>query len=113
MHLIYQILGGNLSNAWRLRLVLRAQTSHNLHLVWGRPRWMEATMLGRDWLRKAATISLSLTLLAVAALAAAALAQEKPLEIGVLALGPRPVPEWRCGPESYRLASAERRTETK
>src|SRR5438105_1585324 len=34
-------------------------------------------------------------------------AQEKPLQIGVLALGPRKVPTWRCGPETFQLASTE------
>jgi putative tryptophan/tyrosine transport system substrate-binding protein len=38
--------------------------------------------------------------------------QEKRLEIGVLALGPRPVPAWHCGPRAYQLASAERPRET-
>src|SRR5580692_7400317 len=38
--------------------------------------------------------------------------QEKRIEIGVLALGPRPVPAWHCGREDYRLASAERPRET-
>lgn len=47
------------------------------------------------------------------AVATPAMAQEKPIEIGVLALGPRPVPQWRCGPESHRLASTERHNETK
>src|SRR5262249_14001445 len=37
---------------------------------------------------------------------------QKPLDIGVLALGPRNMPTWRCGP-SPRLASAEPRRETK
>jgi len=40
------------------------------------------------------------------------MAQEKRIEIGVLALGPRPVPAWHCGPADYRLASAERPRET-
>jgi putative tryptophan/tyrosine transport system substrate-binding protein len=38
--------------------------------------------------------------------------QERPLDIGVLALGPRPVPVWHCGPQSFQLASAERPRET-
>jgi putative ABC transport system substrate-binding protein len=41
-----------------------------------------------------------------------AAAQEKRIEIGVLALGPRPVPVWHCGPQSFQLASAERPRET-
>jgi putative tryptophan/tyrosine transport system substrate-binding protein len=40
-----------------------------------------------------------------------AYAQEKPLEIGVLALGPRKLPAWRCGP-GYELASQESKNET-
>jgi putative ABC transport system substrate-binding protein len=39
-------------------------------------------------------------------------AQEKRIEIGVLALGPRPVPAWHCGPRAFQLASAERPRET-
>ena len=38
---------------------------------------------------------------------------QKPLEIGVLALGPRNMPAWRCGPGAPRLASEESRRETK
>jgi ABC-type uncharacterized transport system substrate-binding protein len=38
---------------------------------------------------------------------------QKPLEIGVLALGPRNMPAWRCGPDAPRLAAAESRRETK
>jgi putative ABC transport system substrate-binding protein len=41
-----------------------------------------------------------------------AAAQEKPLQIGVLALGPRNIPDWHCGPRAYQLASAEPRRET-
>jgi ABC-type uncharacterized transport system substrate-binding protein len=41
-----------------------------------------------------------------------AAAEERRLEIGVLALGPRPVPVWHCGPQSFQLASAERPRET-
>jgi putative ABC transport system substrate-binding protein len=39
-------------------------------------------------------------------------AQEKPLEIGVLALGPRNLPVWQCGQGTPRLAAAEPRRET-
>jgi len=42
----------------------------------------------------------------MAAAQLSAYAQQKPLEIGVLALGPRKLPASRCGPESYQLASA-------
>src|SRR5262245_35094784 len=38
---------------------------------------------------------------------------QKPLEIGVLALGPRNMPAWRCAPDAPRLAAAESRRETK
>jgi hypothetical protein len=41
-----------------------------------------------------------------------AAAQQKPIEIGALALGPRSVPTWRCTPAQYGPASAERRQET-
>ncbi|HEY2231330.1 MAG TPA: ABC transporter substrate-binding protein [Xanthobacteraceae bacterium] len=41
-----------------------------------------------------------------------ALAQERPIQIGVLALGPRNVPAWHCGTSDNQLASAERRRET-
>jgi putative ABC transport system substrate-binding protein len=40
------------------------------------------------------------------------LAQERPIQIGVLALGPRNVPAWHCGTSDNQLASAERRRET-
>jgi putative ABC transport system substrate-binding protein len=53
---------------------------------------------------------LTAALLPVATLPAAA--QERPIQIGVLALGPRNVPAWHCGPSDYQLASAERRRET-
>jgi hypothetical protein len=33
-------------------------------------------------------------------------ADEKPIEIGVLALGPRSVPAWQCDSDEYPLASA-------
>src|SRR5438105_634357 len=39
-------------------------------------------------------------------------AQEKPLEIGVLALGPRIIPVWQCGSEPHQPASAQPRHET-
>jgi putative ABC transport system substrate-binding protein len=38
---------------------------------------------------------------------------QKPLEIGVLALGPRNMPSWHCGPGAPRLAAAEPRRETR
>ena len=39
-------------------------------------------------------------------------AADKPIEIGVLALGPRYVPAWRCGETDYRPGSANLRQET-
>ncbi len=44
--------------------------------------------------------------------ALAARAQERPLEIGVLALGPRPVPVWSCGAASGPTAEPRPRQET-
>jgi putative ABC transport system substrate-binding protein len=38
-------------------------------------------------------------------------AADKPIEIGVLALGPRYVPAWRCGETDYRPGSADLRQE--
>ena len=38
---------------------------------------------------------------------------QKPLEIGVLALGPRNMPAWRCGPGTPQPAAAEARRETR
>jgi hypothetical protein len=63
----------------------------------------------RDRLRSA-TYSIIAVLLLASPMPVAA--QEKPIEIGVLALGPRTVPAWNCGPAGFRLASAERRRET-
>jgi putative ABC transport system substrate-binding protein len=39
-------------------------------------------------------------------------AQQKPLKIGVLALGPRYVPAWHCGQTDYRPGSDEPKQET-
>jgi putative ABC transport system substrate-binding protein len=39
-------------------------------------------------------------------------AEDKPLQIGVLALGPRNLPVWQCGQGGPRLAAAEPRHET-
>src|SRR5262245_9065115 len=41
-----------------------------------------------------------------------ALTQEKPLQIGVLALGPRNMPVWRCAGAEPEQTAAERRRET-
>jgi putative ABC transport system substrate-binding protein len=43
--------------------------------------------------------------------AAAAKAQDKPIQIGVLALGPRYLPEWTCGQTTYQVAAAQPRKE--
>src|SRR5688572_26523730 len=39
-------------------------------------------------------------------------AQEKPIQIGVLALGPRYMPEWTCGQASYRPDAGKPRQDT-
>jgi putative ABC transport system substrate-binding protein len=65
--------------------------------------------IDRGWLRGTMFSIIAAHLLTHPMLAAA---QEKRIEIGVLALGPRPVPSWHCGPADYRLASAERAHET-
>jgi putative tryptophan/tyrosine transport system substrate-binding protein len=44
--------------------------------------------------------------------ASVAIAQEKPLEIGVLALGPRKLPVWQCGTGAPQLAAAQPHHET-
>src|SRR5207302_2292661 len=49
-------------------------------------------------------------LLLIAALPAQA--QERPLEIGVLAFGPRPVPVWSCGAVAGAAAAAQPKQET-
>jgi putative ABC transport system substrate-binding protein len=61
------------------------------------------------WLRGTVCLIIASLLLT---LPTPATAQEKRIEIGVLALGPRPVPAWHCGPRAYQLASAERPRET-
>jgi putative ABC transport system substrate-binding protein len=61
--------------------------------------------IGRKWSRCPAYLIIA-GLLTIIPTAGAA--QEKRIEIGVLALGPRPVPTWHCGPRDYQLASAEK-----
>ena len=39
-------------------------------------------------------------------------AQERPIQIGVLAIGPRYIPAWRCGQADYRPGSEERKDDT-
>ena len=64
-----------------------------------------------DWCRlRATTYAMLAAFLLTAPVSAAA--QQKPIEIGALALGPRFVPTWRCTPAQYGPASAERRQET-
>lgn len=38
-------------------------------------------------------------------------AQDKPIQIGVLALGPRYLPEWTCGQSNYQVAAVQSRKE--
>ena len=73
-------------------------------LSWSRPQnsW--------GWLRT--TINSFIIALLMLAFALPAEAQKKPLEIGVLALGPRYVPAWRCGEADHRSGSAEPSHET-
>jgi putative ABC transport system substrate-binding protein len=65
--------------------------------------------IGPHWWRGTVCLIVAGVLLAPPSPAAA---QEKRFEIGVLALGPRPVPVWHCGPRAFQLASAERPRET-
>ncbi len=66
----------------------------------------------RRTLFSVATVSLAIaSLLVISPLTAQV--PEKPLEIGVLALGPRKIPAWRCGQEDIKLAADEPRMETK
>jgi ABC-type uncharacterized transport system substrate-binding protein len=51
--------------------------------------------------------------LLVLASTAGAHAQEQPLEIGVLAFGPRPVPVWSCGATSLAATQSASKQETK
>jgi putative ABC transport system substrate-binding protein len=69
----------------------------------GRP--CSGPRIGRERLRCAKYLIVAGLLIAIPA---PGTAQEKRIEIGVLALGPRPVPVWQCGPREYRLASVER-----
>jgi putative ABC transport system substrate-binding protein len=61
------------------------------------------------WLRTAVYSIISVLVLTAPMRAAV---PEKPLEIGVLALGPRFEPVWQCGPKEYQSVSAARRPET-
>jgi putative ABC transport system substrate-binding protein len=40
-------------------------------------------------------------------------AEEKPLRIGVLAIGPRYIPDWRCGDSDYQPTLSQRQQDTK
>lgn len=53
-----------------------------------------------------------LSVIAALLLIPPAQAQERTLQIGVLALGPRKIPAWQCGEEGHQLALQERRHET-
>jgi putative ABC transport system substrate-binding protein len=72
-------------------------------------RSCNGTRIDRGWLRWTLYLIIVGLLITIPTLGTA---QEKRIEIGVLALGPRPVPVWHCGPADYRLASVERPTET-
>jgi putative ABC transport system substrate-binding protein len=67
---------------------------------------LEFALFSRRGLRG---LALAVLLLATAV---AARAQERPLEIGVLAFGPRPIPTWSCGGTSRDGAAAQPKQET-
>jgi putative ABC transport system substrate-binding protein len=60
--------------------------------------------------RKRAALAVAAFLLSVSGPAAA---QDKPIEIGVLALGPRFIPDWHCGKTDHRAGVADPRHDTK
>src|SRR5262249_24320503 len=61
---------------------------------------------------RARVSSIVCAVIAASLLAPAAEAQDKPLEIGGLALGPRKLPIWQCGSDGPQLASAQPHHET-
>jgi putative tryptophan/tyrosine transport system substrate-binding protein len=81
------------------------QTSNAIATSGGVGEARSRRRIGREWPRGAAYLIIAGLLIIIPAAGAA---QEKRIEIGVLALGPRPVPTWHCGPRDYQLASAER-----
>jgi putative ABC transport system substrate-binding protein len=74
-------------------------------------RSWSCTRIFQNWLH-GARYSVIAALLLIAPVSVPA-AEEKPIEIGVLALGPRTVPAWHCGSEDYQVASSTPRLETK
>jgi putative ABC transport system substrate-binding protein len=74
-----------------------------LHPGWDSPRSV--------WRRAPPAIASLIAGLLIAGIAAAD-AQEKPIQIGVLALGPRYMPEWTCGQASYQVAAVQPRKDT-
>jgi len=74
-----------------------------------RVTWTTSDRLCNGIRTHAATLLVAVALLLGAPLSVSA--DEKPIRIGVLALGPRAVPAWHCGSDEYRLASAAARPE--
>jgi putative tryptophan/tyrosine transport system substrate-binding protein len=64
------------------------------------------------WVRICAAAALTLVSFLLAATRKVD-AQEKPLQIGVLALGPRYIPHWRCGDKDYQPTLAQPQQDTK
>ncbi len=84
-----------------MRQVGRAEKGPNFHLVYNRSYWE------RVW---GGVIAMVLLLCVVGP--DSGRAQEQPLKIGVLALGPRYLPAWHCGQADYRPGSDEPKQET-
>jgi putative tryptophan/tyrosine transport system substrate-binding protein len=85
------------------------------------PKWARAGHRGlffpriqsdRTWVRAFIASAVALLLLA-APHSADALDSNKPIRIGVLALGPRYVPAWHCGQTGYQPGSEEPERDTK
>ena len=77
-------------------------------------RWESASFgrcrLAREgWRRRLGGLSITLLLIAPGL---AARAQERPLEIGVLAFGPRPIPVWSCGSAPPAPGAAQPKQDT-
>jgi putative tryptophan/tyrosine transport system substrate-binding protein len=89
--------------------MIPARTAETFEGVDGIGRSCNGPRIDRGWLRCTLYLIIVGLLITIPTLGTA---QEKRIEIGVLALGPRPVPVWHCGPADYRLASAERPSET-
>jgi len=74
------------------------------------PRELVARRPRRNWIWVQARIVSTVMLMFVSAYPGNA--QEKPLKIGVLALGPRYIPAWHCGESDYRPGSDQPKQDT-